>query len=180
MCVSTIALPKLTIWRRTSELDSIAWMLKTVRIWVPQSRWVETTGDCSYLGPSVKVSGNNWGPGLHAMRVHILLSASRASHLLISRSGSSFHALTKTCSESRLGRMKRFLRRKNLLTIIKQCDLELARALQAFKFQCLCYGIVHYVNFELSHMSSIVEVTLDNRLALIASRQEVQFRLILN
>ena len=78
--------------------------------------------------------------------------------------------MLKKCSK-RKG-IKGFLLRKDLLTKIKQCDLEISNVLQAF--QVCALFLLLFVSTSLP-ISPQAELTLDTRVALVAIwRREVQ------
>ena len=82
--------------------------------------------------------------------------------------------MLKKCSK-RKG-FKGFLLRKDLLTKIKQCDVEISNVLHAFHVRTLFWLFVSIA----LHISLKVELSLDTRVALIAMRREVRNTLIFN
>ena len=76
--------------------------------------------------------------------------------------------MLKGCSK-RKG-IKGFLLRKDLLTKIKQCDVEISNVLQAFHVRASAFL---FVSIELPIFLQ-AELSLDTRVALIAMRREVQ------
>ena len=76
--------------------------------------------------------------------------------------------MLKKCSK-RKG-IKGFLLRKDLLTKIKQCDVELSNVLHAFQVRALFLSLVSIA----LHVSLQAELLLDVRVAMIAVKLEVQ------
>ena len=82
--------------------------------------------------------------------------------------------MLKKCSK-RKG-IKGFLQRKDLLTKIKQCDVELSNVLQAFQVRALfCHSC------QLCYISPLqAELLLDVRVSLIVVNPEVRGTVMLN